>query len=186
MDKKKWEVLKSEYLFNRPWLTVRKDAVKLPDGVVNEEYYVLEYPSWVNVIATTETGEFVMVEQYRHGWGDYFTELCAGVVEEGEDPEHAARRELEEETGYTGGEWRLLSVISSNPGSNSNKVYCYVAEGVKKTTGQHLDKTEDVSVRILSLRDVARMLAGDELKQSLMVAPLMRYLFGKQLDEMAE
>ena len=45
----KWEILGSEYLFRRPWLTVRKDCVKLPNGQVNDEFYVLEYPDWVNV-----------------------------------------------------------------------------------------------------------------------------------------
>lgn len=186
MERKKWKVLSSKHLFNRPWLTVRRDVVELPDGTVNDEYYVLEYPAWINVIARTVTGEFVMVEQYRHAWGDYFTEICAGVVEQGEDPEAAAHRELAEETGYTGGEWRQLMVISSNPGSNNNKVYCYVAEGVVKTDDQHLDKTEDIRVRLLSLKEVARMLERDEMKQSLMVAPLMRYLFEEDLKKLSE
>ena len=46
----KWEVLGREYLYRRPWLTVRRDRVRLPTGAVNDEYYVLEYPTWVNVI----------------------------------------------------------------------------------------------------------------------------------------
>ena len=50
-DDKKWEILHSEYLIRRPWLTARRDCVRLPDGVVNDEYYVLKYPDWVNVIA---------------------------------------------------------------------------------------------------------------------------------------
>ena len=45
----KWKVLKSEYLSKRPWLTARKDCVELPDGRQNPEYWVLEYPDWVNV-----------------------------------------------------------------------------------------------------------------------------------------
>ena len=60
---RKWEILASEYLFRRPWLTVRKDCVKLPSGQVNDEFYVLEYPDWVNVIAITKDGEFVMERQ---------------------------------------------------------------------------------------------------------------------------
>ena len=82
----KWKVLDSVYLVQRPWLTARRDTVELPNGVVNDEYYVLEYPTWVNVIAITEGGEFVMVEQYRHGLGGIFTELVAGVAEKGESP----------------------------------------------------------------------------------------------------
>ena len=93
-NSKKWRVLKSEYLFRRPWLTARRDTVELPDGRVNPEFYVLEYPAWINVIARTPEGRYVMVEQYRHGLGEVGIELCAGVVEAGEEPEAAARREL--------------------------------------------------------------------------------------------
>ena len=61
----KWETVDSEYLFRRPWLTVRRDKVRLPDGRINPEFYVLEYPDWVNVIAITEDGLFVMEKQFR-------------------------------------------------------------------------------------------------------------------------
>ena len=59
-EDRKWRVLSSEYLFRRPWLTARKDVVKLPDGRVNPEYYVLEYPDWVNVIALTADGQMIL------------------------------------------------------------------------------------------------------------------------------
>lgn len=174
---KKWKTLDSEYLIRRPWLTARRDTVELPNGQINNEYYVLEYPSWVNVIAVTDDGRFVMIEQYRHGLGVIETELCAGVVEEGEDTLAAAQRELAEESGYGGGNWRLLTVLSGNPSTTSNLTYCYVAEGVTRISGQHLDRTEDVAVRILSREQVIELLRTDALKQSLMVAPLLRYLF---------
>ncbi|MBO5562884.1 MAG: NUDIX hydrolase, partial [Bacteroidales bacterium] len=59
-----WEVLSSEYILRRsPWLTVRQDHVRLPGGAVNDEFYVLEYPDWVNVIAITQEGLFVMEKQ---------------------------------------------------------------------------------------------------------------------------
>ena len=105
MKDMKWDVLHSEYIIRRPWLTARRDKVRLPDGRVNDEYYVLEYPDWVNVIAITPDDRFVLVRQYRHGLGRTSFELCAGVCEKGETPEESARRELFEETGYTGGEW---------------------------------------------------------------------------------
>ena len=123
-DDMRWELVGSEYLFNRPWLTVRRDTVRLPNGTVHPEYYVLEYPKWINVIAITPEGKFVMVKQYRHGLGIVATELCAGVVEEGEEPLDGAKRELLEETGFGGGEWELSMVISANPGSQNNLAYC--------------------------------------------------------------
>ena len=54
IDDKKWKVLNREYLFRRPWLTVRRDEIQLPNGNTNPEFYVLEYPDWVNVIAITK------------------------------------------------------------------------------------------------------------------------------------
>lgn len=174
-DIQKWTTVESEYLIRRPWLTARKDRVRLPDGRVHPEYYVLEYPSWVNVIAITSDGEFVMVRQYRHGLGDVFMELCAGVVEEGETPEAAARRELLEETGYAGGKWQLLNCISQNPSTCTNYTYCFLAEGVAKVSGQHLDENEDIAVCLLSRDEVFGMLKADAVKQALMAAPLWHY-----------
>lgn len=171
----KWDTLESEYIIRRPWLVARRDKVKLPSGIIHPEYYVLEYPDWVNIIAITEDGRFVMVEQYRHGWGDVLTELCAGCVEEGEDPLDAAKRELAEETGYTGGEWELFMEISGNPSTTSNVTHCYIARGVVPTQGQHLDRTEDIAVKILTREELYDMLMRDEMKQALMAAPLWKY-----------
>ena len=171
----KWETLASEYLCRRPWMTVRKDTVKLPTGVVNDEYYILEYPTWVNVIAITKDGKFVMVEQYRHGLQDIFTELGAGVAETGEDPLTAAKRELMEETGYGKGKWRLNMVVSANPGSQNNLSYSFIAEDVEPVGEQHLDATEDVNVKLLTEKEVYDMLAEDNMKQALMAAPLWKY-----------
>lgn len=171
----KWKTLASEYLFRRPWLTARRDTVQLPNGVVHDEYYVLEYPTWVNVIAITADGRFVMVEQYRHGLQDIFIELPAGVADAGETPLEAAKRELLEETGFGGGEWTLNTVLSANPSSQNNLAYSFIARGVEQITGQHLDTTEDVGVRILTREEVYRLLADDKMKQALMAAPLWKY-----------
>ena len=172
---KKWKTLSSEYLHRRPWLTVRKDVVQLPNGVIHDEYYVLEYPTWVNIIARTRNGKYVMVEQYRHGLHEIFTELVAGIAEPGEEPIEAARRELLEETGYGNGEWRLKMVICANPGSQNNLTYSFIADGVEKISEQHLDTTEDVEVKLLDESEVIDLISSDKMKQALMAAPLWKY-----------
>lgn len=177
----KWKTLESEYIICRPWLTARRDRLLMPNGHIHPEYYVLEYPTWVNVIAIDHDGRFIMVEQYRHGLDDIFTELVAGVAEEGETPLDAAKRELEEETGYIGGEWELLTVLSANPGSQNNLSYSFIARGVVPRGSRHLDDTEDVEVKHLSEEEVFELLSTDKVKQALMAAPLWKYFFLKKV-----
>lgn len=172
-----WKTLSSEYLIRRPWLTARRDRTQLPDGRIHEEYYVLEYPSWINVIAVTDKDELVMVRQYRHGIGRTCIELVAGVVEPDEEPMAAAKRELLEETGFGGGEWRQLLKLSPNAGAMNNYVYCFLATGVKKMGEQHLDATEDVEIHVLAKDEVRKMLDEGDIFQAQMVAPLMKFFY---------
>lgn len=175
-DKHRWTTLKSEIIVSRPpWLRVRHDEVRLPDGCINPEFYVLEYPDWVNVIAITEDGKFVMELQYRYGIDRTCYEIPAGVMEEGETPEQAARRELEEETGYTGGVWTHLMSASGNASTTSNLTHSFLAVGVKPNGKRHLDKTEDLDVELLTRSQVYDLLLRDEIKQSQMAAPLWRF-----------
>ncbi len=179
-DIQKWKTLSSEYLFKRPWLTARKDVVQLPNGRVYDEYYVLEYPDWIGVIAITEDGRMVLERQYRHALGRVGYEIPAGVVEEGEDPMDAAKRELEEETGYTGGEWTHFMTMSPNPTSMNNLSYTFIAKGVRKTSGQHLDATEDISVLLVQQDDVLQMLRNGDFMQAIQLAALWRYFAERQ------
>ena len=174
-DPRPWEVVESEYLIRRPWMTARKDHVRLPSGVENPEYWVLEYPTWINVIALTTDGRMVMERQYRHGLGRTGWEIPAGVVEQGEEPEQAARRELMEETGFGGGRWTLLTTLSPNASACSNLSYSFLAEGVERLDGQHLEPTEDIVVHLLTLDEVRRILEEDGIKQALMAAPLWKF-----------
>ena len=175
----KWKTLKSEYIIRRPWLTARRDTVELPTGVVNDEYYVLEYPTWVNVIAVTKGGEYLMIRQYRHGIGRTGTEIVAGVCEEGEQPVDAARRELMEETGYGGGQWRELMTLSANPATQNNLTHTFLATGVERQGDQHLDPTEDLRVHLFTEEQVLELLRTGAIRQALMAAPLWRYFCEK-------
>ena len=179
-NNKKWKVLDREYLFRRPWLTARRDKLELPDGRIMDEYYVLEYPDWVNVIAITKEGQIVMEKQYRHGLGVISTELPCGVTEEGEEPLEAAKRELLEETGYSGGEWSKLMTLSPNPSSMNNLAHCFLAVGVEKTTQQSLDENEDLEVLLMSEDEEKALLHEGGICQALMVAPLYKYFSQKE------
>ena len=179
-QEKKWTILSSEYLIKRPWLTARRDVAQLPDGRINNEYYVLEYPDWVNIIAITTSGEFVLERQYRHGLGNTCYELPCGVIEAGETPLEAAKRELLEETGYAGGTWQEWMTLSPNPATSNNLAHSFLAVGVTHVGEQHLDATEDIDVYLKSPEFVRELLVNNQILQALMAAPLWKYFSGKE------
>lgn len=175
-----WEQLASEYVHREPpWLTVRKDRVRLPTGTVIESYFVLEYPDWVNVLAITRDDRVLMVRQYRHGLRSTNFELPAGACEDGSvdaTPMHAAKRELLEETGYGGGEWSELMVLSANASTHANRTHCFVARGVERVGDQNLDSTEDLRVHLFTREQVQSLVMSGEIVQSLNVAPILKWL----------
>src|SRR5262249_57010416 len=95
-----WHLLESIYSFRDRWLTVRSDTVRLPGGKTLSPYHVVEVADWVNVVAISEAGNVILVEQYRHAVQRVLMEIPAGHVDPKEDIEAAARRELPAKTRY--------------------------------------------------------------------------------------
>lgn len=171
----KWNKLSCEYLLRCKWLNIRKDFVQLPNGVKLDDFYILEYPNWVNVIAITDKGLFVMERQYRHGLEQVNYEICAGTCEDKETPLTAAKRELLEETGYAGGEWTLFGISAPNPAAMTNLNYTFLAKGVKKISEPHQESTEEIEILLMSPKQVRHLLENEEIKQGCMLAMLWKY-----------
>lgn len=163
----KWKVLESEYLFNQPWLTVRKDKCEMPNGHIMPAFYVNEYPDWVNVFALTEAGKVIFVKQYRHGVGLESMELPGGVAEAGEEMMAACQRELLEETGYVCTGWEYLGKISANPSTTNNFMHMFLAREGKKVADQNLDEEEDLVVLELTINEVKELVFTNQIVQSL-------------------
>jgi 8-oxo-dGTP pyrophosphatase MutT (NUDIX family) len=143
------------------------------------EFYVLDAPDWTNVVAITESGEIVLVEQYRHGTLHTTLEIPGGMVDpEDGDAETAARRELLEETGYGGGIWRLAGTVEPNPAILSNRCYTYVATGVRKIAEPTPDEHEELAVRLEPASDVPRLLREGRIDHALVVAAFMWWTLG--------
>ena len=103
--------------------------------------------------------------------------MPCGVVEAGEEPLEAAKRELLEETGYAGGVWQEWITLSPNASANSNLVHCFLARDVEKVAEQDLDPTEDIAVSLHSEAFVRDLLVENQLMQAQMVAPLWKYFY---------
>lgn len=163
----KWELLSSYYIHKGPWATLRIDKCRMPNGHIVPNYYVLEYPDWANAVALTEDNKIVMVRQYRHAAGVVSLEIPGGVIEAGENPEDAMRRELLEETGYQFGEMEYLCKVHANPSTANNITHCYLARGGKKVQEQSLDEQEDIIVEEYTIDEIKQLLAENKITQSL-------------------
>jgi 8-oxo-dGTP pyrophosphatase MutT (NUDIX family) len=172
-----WEGLDQTYLFRRPpWLVLRHQRFRLPTGREIPDYWIFEYPPWVNVVAVTTNEELVLVRQYRPGFGAVHFEIPAGVLEGNEEPEAAARRELREETGFGGGRWSVLTRLSANPALQNNLTTTYLALGVERVAQPAPEQTEDLRVHLVKVSEALRLIDEGEMIQALHTAPLLRYL----------
>ena len=134
------EILRSEVIVAKPKKFIRED-IRMPDGV-EIDWYFMDTPASVMVVAATEASVLVMVRQYRHNLKRHTIELAAGGVSDGEDPEAAALRELEEETGYAPAEGTRLQHLGSyySLPSETNKItHVYLAAPVVKVAEPVLD-----------------------------------------------
>lgn len=171
-SKRDWKVLHSEYLVERPWATLRKDICEMPNGTKVPEYYVLEYPNWVNVVGLTKEGLFVLIRQYRHGAGKDFLEIPGGVIDDGETALQAAKREMLEETGYRFKHFREICCLYPNPATSNNFTTTFLAiDGVKVAT-QQLDVQEDIEIQLVSEMELKELLDRNAFGQALHVSAL--------------
>ena len=168
-----WERLGSEKLLENPYFAVRSDKLKLPDGAVKENYYVIERPDAAIVFPVTDGGDVVLVRQYRPPLERMELGLPAGLVEAGEEPQAAARRELVEETGYSGGAWEKLGALASSPSLKDNWAYLFLARGVERNSGQDPDEFERLELVEVPLTELPGLVYSGEIVSSSGVAAAM-------------
>ncbi len=143
----------------RPWIQdeedVRQDSRlfrqivarrRSPHTDLSHAFYRLQGPDWVNVVAFTEGGELLVVEQFRHGIDEATLEVPGGSCDPGEDPLESARRELREETGFESGHWIPLGSCTPNPATLTNRCHTFLALACKPVGALELDAAEELRV----------------------------------------
>lgn len=137
---------------------VRYDDMRNPRNEAVERMTILESEDSANVVALTPEGELLFVRQHRFGIGAETIELPGGFVDPGEAPLQGARRELEEETGYTGVQWFYLGRFPSNPVFMDSYIHHWMAWNVTPAGEQQLDDGEDVAIVKMPLAEARRRL----------------------------
>lgn len=171
---KKWEHIKSEELADLRLFKARADYVVNPLNGKEVKVFILSGNDSVNVLALTKEGRAVMVDNYRFGIGTYILELPGGMVDDGEDHQQAAKRELLEETGYAAREWHYAGCVASNPVFMDSYVHHYLALDAELVQPADLDDGEDIRVREMSLDEVRQMLFDGQFQHPHTVSGVLR------------
>ncbi|MDA3939969.1 MAG: NUDIX hydrolase [Spirochaetia bacterium] len=142
-------------------------------------FFLLDAPDWITVIPliTDKNGIncFLMVEQYRHGSDEITLEFPAGMIDEGELPLNAAKRELLEETGYASGDLIEIGSVSPNPAFMNNIIYTYIAKDLVSTGKQNLDSDEFIHFHLIPCIEVIEKMGTGRYSNGVMMMALAYY-----------
>ena len=167
MTIKPWKILESTYLH----ANLRMDKCELPSGQIIAPH-ILDYADEIMVFAMTRDQQVVLIKQYRHGVQDVILELPGGSVDEDETPLEGAKRELMEETGYTGDMFIELGQVSPNPAMYRNKLRSFLARDVERSVQQSDYDVDGIEVVLVPLEQVLAKARRGELINSLNITTL--------------
>lgn len=157
-----WKTLSSRVLVDG-FRVVLEDRVEVSGGAETIYQYRPRGPRAVFVLPVTDSGEAVLIRQYRYPLRASITEVVAGGVERGEDLLTAAARELKEEVGGTAREWHALPGFYPQPSISGVTFYPLLALGVALGTMEH-EETETIERRVVPLAEAYRMLDAGEIQ----------------------
>jgi ADP-ribose pyrophosphatase len=138
--------------------------------------FTFRCPDWCNIVAITDEDELALVWQYRVGTETMSLELPGGVIDPGEAPLDAARRELREETGYEAPIFEPLSTVHPNPALQDNVCHSFVARGARLTGPVSFDENEECELLLVPLSQARELLLEPSFSHALCVAALQAFL----------
>ncbi len=168
-----WRDLSEETPADFGIFTVRTVRVQDPRDGSEHARVRIEAPDWVNVVAVTPREELILVRQYRFGTRASTLEIPGGACDAGEDPEAAAARELEEETGYRAARIVLLGSCHPNPAIQTNRTFSFLALGCERIHGGRPDGGEDIAVEIVPRAEIPGMVRRGEITHALVLVAFL-------------
>ncbi|MBB4894887.1 ADP-ribose pyrophosphatase [Streptomyces olivoverticillatus] len=171
-----WRITASETPFTGNKTSVRTDTVVMPDGsAVTRDYQV--HPGSVAVLALDDQDRVLVVNQYRHPVRQKLWEIPAGLLDvPGENPLHAAQRELYEEAHVKAEDWRVLTDVYTTPGGCDEAVRVFLARGISDVEGERFEVSEeeaDMEIARIPLTDLVRGILAGELHNNCLVVGVL-------------
>lgn len=170
-----WRTLRSRTVIADRWVNLRADDCVTGGGEHISPYYVLSYSPWVHVVALTEADEVVLVRQYRYAAGAWVTELPGGQADADDlSLEHAARRELLEETGFEAGAMQAVCPLFANPATHTNQLHAFAAAGTRRVGPPRLEPAEDsLQVLLVPVAELVPKLAQGFVGHAMQVSAIL-------------
>jgi 8-oxo-dGTP pyrophosphatase MutT (NUDIX family) len=165
-------VIGTREIFSGRILHLRVDDVRLANGLESKRE-IVEHRGAVCIVPITDSGDILMVRQFRLAAGGVLLEVPAGTLEAGEDPRDCALRELEEETGYRAATIRPLFAAFASPGYCTEKIHAFLATGLTHVGDAHTDADEAVEMEFMRIDEVDAKLASGEIQDMKTVAALL-------------
>ncbi len=171
-----WRVKATSTPFTGKKTGVRTDEVVMPDGSTAVRDYQV-HPGSVAVLALDDAGQVLVINQYRHPVRHKLWEIPAGLLDvPGENPLHAARRELYEEAHVEAADWRVLVDIFPSPGGSDEAVRIFLARGVTEARGERFEVSEeeaDMETARVPLAELVQAALAGELHNTCMVTSVL-------------
>lgn len=167
----KFTLIRSEELLRGRAFTIRRDWLNTPDGR-ETKFDIIEHHGSVVIVPLDADGNLLFVRQYRHAAGVDLLELPAGTLEEGEEPEACAAREIREETGYSAGKLEMLGQFFLAPGYSTELMSVFLATALSYAPLE-ADEDEFLSLEKLPVREAFNRAARGEFADAKSLAALL-------------
>jgi ADP-ribose pyrophosphatase len=171
----RWTKLGEESLLKTRIFTVQRARYRHPNRAAEQDFVVIDAPDWVNVVAVTRDDRLVLVRQFRFGIDEFSLEVPGGIIEAGENPVAAGLRELQEETGFSGSNARLLGSVHPNPAIQSNKCHVVMVTDVAESHALQWDADEEIAVSLLPVQQVLDLVHRGGITHALVANALMLF-----------
>ena len=172
---------KKETVFRTEWFSIEREFFDGVESLKGVPYYTLNSPDGVLVLALTETGEIILVKQFRPAFHQYTLEFPSGAIDGVESPQEAAARELYEETGYVCQDMKSLGAGRIMMNRNNSREFSFFGTGAVRDP--EFNAKEDIEVVLVTPTDFKALVLSGEFEQyaALALLVLADWKLGNQL-----